>query len=94
MVVGQVYAIYVDPTYWRVGIGRRLMERALAELRAAGLSDTTLWVRESNRRARRFYTACGWQPDGSAKETRIGGDSAAVTIAELRYRRCGEDTTS
>lgn len=80
---GEVYAIYADPGVWGLGVGRHLMERANEELRAAGFREATLWVIETNARARRFYTIAGWTTDGARKSERFG----PATITEIRYRR-------
>ncbi|TMC73450.1 MAG: GNAT family N-acetyltransferase [Chloroflexi bacterium] len=56
--IGEVYAIYVDPTGWGRGYGR-----ALAAM---------LWVLDTNIRARRFYEVAGWKPDGGLKTETLG----------------------
>ena len=80
---GELYAIYLDPSTWRRGAGRALMDRAVEGLREAGFRDATLWVFEENARARGFYEAAGWRPDGRSQELHIGG----VSRREVRYRR-------
>jgi GNAT superfamily N-acetyltransferase len=87
--VGELYAIYVDPEAWSSGIGRALVARAEGRL-AADYSDATLWVLEDNPRARRFYQAAGWRPDGARKvEIRWG-----VEAPEVRYRKRLSSSTS
>jgi GNAT superfamily N-acetyltransferase len=81
--VGEVNAIYVLPEAWGAGLGRALMTAALGELAAGGYESATLWVLESNARARRFYERAGWTTDGSAKEADIAG----ARVTEVRYRR-------
>jgi GNAT superfamily N-acetyltransferase len=81
--VGQVGAIYLLPRAWGTGCGRALMTAALDQLRADGYRQVTLWVLDTNDRARRFYAAAGFQPDGTEKADEIGG----VQVRELRYRR-------
>lgn len=81
--VGEVTAIYVSRSLWRSGAGSLLMHSALAALRAAGFSQATLWVLEANQRARRFYEATGWNPDGAVKVEQRDG----FQLLELRYRR-------
>ncbi|ACQ79854.1 GCN5-related protein N-acetyltransferase [Beutenbergia cavernae DSM 12333] len=76
----EIYAIYVDPEHWGVGAGRSLMAEAL---RRTGDAVVTLWVLEANTRARRFYTAAGFAPDGD-RELYSTGDQSAW---EVRYRR-------
>jgi ribosomal protein S18 acetylase RimI-like enzyme len=63
--VAEIAAIYVDPNAWRVGIGRALMEVALADLRADGWRWVTLWVLAENHAARDFYARFGLKPDGA-----------------------------
>lgn len=81
--VGEITTIYVAPEWLGHGYGRALMEAALAALRAAGYREATLWVLEGNDRARRFYEASGWRPDGAEKDDTIGDQP----VIEVRYRR-------
>lgn len=81
--VGEVTAIYLLPEFWGTGIGRRLMAESLETLRAAGFREATLWVLDTNQRARRFYEAGGWRADGAVKRETVGG----ATRNEARYRR-------
>lgn len=81
--VGEVSTIYLAPDAWGKGIGRALLEQALASLQAAGYREVTLWVLKKNHRAIRFYEAAGFRPDGAAKSvSRFGAEHD-----ELRYRR-------
>ncbi|MGC2167605.1 MAG: GNAT family N-acetyltransferase, partial [Acidimicrobiales bacterium] len=61
---GHVFALYVDPAQSGHGVGRRLLERAIGELDPMSTREVTLWVFEDNQRARRFYQAAGFAPDG------------------------------
>ena len=79
---GEIYAIYLVPAAWDQGIGRQLMTAALGRLREAGFDQVTLWVLDTNARARRFYEADGWHADGAAKRD----DSFGVPMTEVRYR--------
>jgi ribosomal protein S18 acetylase RimI-like enzyme len=80
--IGELYAIYVDPSHWSTGAGRMLLEEGEAQLRSA-YDEATLWVLEENPRARRFYERAGWAPDGARKaEVRWG-----VRAPEVRYRK-------
>ena len=81
--IGEIGAIYLLPGAWGTGIGRRLMEAALGRLAGAGFTQVTLWVLDSNDRARRFYEAGGWSADGAAKQD----DSRGFPLSEVRYRR-------
>lgn len=79
---GELFAIYADPDAWGRGLGRALLAAATVELRAGGFTDATLWVLEENARARRFYEAAGWRPDGATQTDELGD----VTLHEVRYR--------
>ena len=50
--VGEVYAIYVDPGSWDRGFGRELFAAAVQGLTDAGFRAATLWVLNTNARAR------------------------------------------
>ena len=65
---GHVFSLYVDPAAGRRGIGTALLKHAQEWFVENGLSRATLWVFEANTRARGFYAAQRWRPDG---ETRV-----------------------
>jgi ribosomal protein S18 acetylase RimI-like enzyme len=79
---GEILACYVHPDWWRTGTGRLLLEHALEVLAKDGRDDVTLWVLEANDRARRFYEAFGFAPEGVRKLLEFG-----EPVPELRYRR-------
>ena len=81
--VGEVMAIYLTPDSWGKGLGRELMGAALTHLRGVGYADVTLWVLDTNARARRFYEAAGFRPDGAMKVD----DSLGFPLRKARYRR-------
>jgi GNAT superfamily N-acetyltransferase len=82
MRTGEVYAIYVHPGCWEKGIGSRLLERAVHDLRAHGYEIATLWCLATNAQARGFYERAKWRADGASKRESIGGQEAE----EVRYR--------
>src|SRR5580658_5310835 len=61
---GEVGAIYVLREHWGAGYGSTLLEQATESLREAECSSATLWVLDSNARARSFYERARWVPDG------------------------------
>ena len=81
--VGEVGAIYLLSDAWRNGVGGRLMNAVLGRLAEAGFTEATLWVLDSNVRARRFYEAGGWSADGALKSD----ESRGFPIMEVRYRK-------
>ena len=80
----EVYAIYVEPVAVGRGLGRLLMEHALADLGRRGIARASLWVFEENARARAFYEKAGFRRDEGAppKVKEFGGTRAP----EVRYR--------
>ena len=79
---GEVYAIYLDPERVGTGAGRALFAHVVGDLRERGYLTTTLWVLESNERARRFYEAAGWAPDGAVATERVDCEMRPT----VRYR--------
>ncbi|BEL08653.1 GNAT family N-acetyltransferase [Actinoplanes sichuanensis] len=80
---GEITAIYLLPAYQGTGAGRELMTAAVDHLTAAGFRRATLWVLATNVRARRFYEAAGWLPDGASKVD----SSRGFPLDEVRYSR-------
>ncbi|MFN8520169.1 MAG: GNAT family N-acetyltransferase [Chloroflexota bacterium] len=78
---GHVFSLYVDPRAQGGGVGRRLLDEAVAWLGSAGVTTATLWVFEANRRARSFYALGGWLPDGGTRVEPEFGEP------EVRLRR-------
>lgn len=81
--VAQIRQIYIAPEVWGKGLGKRLLSTALARIAASGYAQATLWVLDTNSRARRFYERCGWTQDGAARYN----DSFSFPIADVRYRK-------
>jgi ribosomal protein S18 acetylase RimI-like enzyme len=81
---GEVIAINVLPSHWRRGVGRMLLDDSTRRLQQQGCSQATLWVLHGNTRARRFYEAVGWRPDGAEK---IDDALTGFPLHEVRYRR-------
>lgn len=76
-------ALYLDPDCMGRGFGRRLIQQVQADMADAGFLEATLWVLDTNVRARSFYESCGWIADGARKvEERPAG-----LLFEVRYRQ-------
>jgi GNAT superfamily N-acetyltransferase len=81
--VAELTALYALPEVWGQGVGRALWGAVLEHSRATGYREIALWVLTENARARRFYEAAGFRPDGHTKlEERAG-----FTLHETRYVR-------
>lgn len=77
---GEIWGIYLLPEYFSMGIGSKLIDWGLDELRKRNYDKVTLWVLENNSNARIFYEKIGFQHDGTVKEITIG-----KTLNEYRY---------
>ena len=55
-----IVAMYVSPEYARRGIGRALLEHAIAYARGAAVEQLTLTVTQTNAAARELYAAAGF----------------------------------
>ena len=63
--VGEIFALYVLKEYYGTGLGCRLMDTALEQLKDYPV--VRLWAVTGNARAIRFYEKCGFRPDGAEK---------------------------
>jgi ribosomal protein S18 acetylase RimI-like enzyme len=77
----ELYAIYLDPEAWGLGVARDLMRTVLDT--AGAQVPVSLWVIADNERAQHFYRRHGFQPDGVERREDIGG----ADVTERRYRR-------
>ena len=75
---GEVGAIYLAEEAAGTGLGTELFVEIQGELRARGFVRATLWVLESNARARRFYEREGWRWDGSTSDHQIQCDRQPI----------------
>ncbi len=79
---GEIWAIYVAPTAWSLGVGRRLLLEAMQSMTQNGKREASLWVMRDNRRAVRFYSHVGMTEDPTSdKFFELGGRRAK----EVRY---------
>lgn len=79
--VGEVLTLYLDPSVWGGGWGELLLAAATTRLVEAGMRRASLWVLDTNSRARRFYERLGWKHDGTSKLH----DWKAFTATDVRY---------
>jgi ribosomal protein S18 acetylase RimI-like enzyme len=63
--VGQIQRLYVHPDRQRAGVGGALLNAAIGRLRESRAGTATLWVLETDQRARAFYERLGWRSDGT-----------------------------
>jgi ribosomal protein S18 acetylase RimI-like enzyme len=75
---GEVYALYLSEDAAGRGVGRRLLDAAVASLRSNGFEHAVLWVLDANVRARRFYERAGWRVDGARGSHRFDCDDRPI----------------
>ena len=73
---GEIFAMYVLSEYYGTGVGQKLMEAGLEQLK--NYPRICLWVLKENKRAIRFYQKCGFVPDGEEMT------SSVINAAEIR----------
>ena len=61
---GEITNVVVDEACRRCGVGRLLVEKALAKAKELGISDVTLEVRASNEGAIKLYEEFGFEQEG------------------------------
>ncbi len=82
--VGKIFCLYVLQEHWSTGLGFALSDEALRAQEAAGYRALSLWVLDTNLRARAFYERIGFQTDGKSKTEQL---EDGIMLDELRYRR-------
>lgn len=62
---GTIWALFVDPSYERQGIGKTLLARTCQSMKEAGHQTLTLYT-GGGTRAESFYRAAGWEEVGTS----------------------------
>lgn len=81
--VGELYTIYLIEEHKGRSIGKALWMHNHDALRELGYTEVTLWVLDTNLRAREFYEKLGFKPDGARKRDTFDRQE----LTEVRYRR-------
>jgi GNAT superfamily N-acetyltransferase len=63
-----VSMVFVAPDRWGEGLGGRLVDALLEEVRGRGYDRAQLWTQTENVRARRLYERRGFRPSGREKD--------------------------
>jgi GNAT superfamily N-acetyltransferase len=79
---GEITRLYVRPDSWGRGLGRRLLDVALADRVVRGCGRAGLWVLADNHQGRAFYERLGWRLD----PTRVLHGTGLRPL-EVRYTR-------
>ena len=68
LLVGELNGLFIEPAYWRQGVGSALIAAAVHQARKRGLSLVTVVAGPG---ARPFYEKCGFKAEGEV-QTRFG----------------------
>jgi GNAT superfamily N-acetyltransferase len=79
---GEVTNLYLEPDAIGSGVGRRLYEHAVDDLRERGFNPLVIWAFRDNARARRFYERMGLAIDVPDHDWVLGG----VPCPIVRFR--------
>jgi ribosomal protein S18 acetylase RimI-like enzyme len=86
----EVYGFYLDPCYFRKGIGRRLWCTAIQQIREQGYDRVAVWVLEANTAARIFYEAQNCRLDPQANG--IYEAPGSKPLPKIRYwYKCNDE---
>jgi ribosomal protein S18 acetylase RimI-like enzyme len=80
----EIWAIYVAPESWSMGIGHLLWGRAEQKIIMAGYGSVSLWVLADNEKAQRFYERIGFTLEPSSRKS---FELGRIEVEELRYIR-------
>jgi N-acetylglutamate synthase len=58
---GHIYHLAIEPSYQRLGVGKRLVDECLHGLRNAGIKRAIIMVADDNAFGRSFWRRCGWE---------------------------------
>lgn len=78
---GELQGIYIHSEYLGKGVGTALMEYLFRLLRKDRYKRATLWVLDTNKKARDFYEKRGWTIEGKTKIVPREG----FELHEVRY---------
>ena len=80
---GELYALYVRPDHWDLGVGRAIHDAGLEGMAGDGYLRARLWMLGTNDRARRFYGRQGWTTVAGRRTQEFGGQ----TVVDERLGR-------
>ena len=85
--VAELVSFYVLPSFWGVGVGRRLMDVTIDHFAQRSFDWLILWTMRANNRARRFYENAGFTSDGGVRLARREESGISLEYDEMRYAR-------
>ncbi|MBP9778219.1 MAG: GNAT family N-acetyltransferase [Rickettsiaceae bacterium] len=78
--IAEVYAIYIDPSYYRSGIGSLLLAEAGSYISTMDFKQIVLWVFDKNSLAKSFYEKNGFTGTFETKK-----DIRLNNLTEIKY---------
>ncbi len=82
--MGEIWAIYVLPSYWGRGVGSALWKSARKGLQEEGCTQVSIWLSLSNERALRFHEQAGFKREPASSKAVATGKG---TAEEIRLKR-------
>ncbi len=79
--IGEIYELYLSPTFQGLGFGKDLFQEAYKELKRDGRRSLLVWALSENEMACRFYSHLGGRQCGSSPERY--GDTTLYRVAFL-----------
>ena len=68
----EVHMLYLDPDYFRMGIGAKSMDFAFDIAKNLGKTVMIVWVLDDNVSSIKFYEKCGFKADGKKMDAQHG----------------------
>lgn len=82
--MGELWAIYVQPSHQQRGVGLALWDAAREGLQDEGCTHVSIWLPIANDRAMRFFELAGFKREMNSAKTVPMGD---LKIEEIRLKR-------
>ncbi len=80
---GEIVAFHVDPQWFGLGHGSRLLAAVVDTLRADGFVRSRIWQVAGDDALRAFLEPAGWMPDGAHRTLDLTGEGSA-TLRQVR----------
>jgi ribosomal protein S18 acetylase RimI-like enzyme len=90
--IAHLYQMWVAPTWRRQGVGRALLDAAVAWAQIAGAHTLELNVTSDNNEAIRLYERVGFSPFGELKPLRLGSQIQSRTMQRSLGSTSGEQS--
>ena len=79
---GEIWGIYLDPKYWRKGLGTVLANWAINYLTQSQIDKIAIWVFRDNFPSRKFYESIEFKEDGQEKKLE---KLNAIAVRYIKY---------